>query len=103
MAVTTTEQEQVGMVLDVDEDESPDMMEVTAAAGTLRVRCLLLIGGLAELVVEDGDPDDVLRHPAADVAAQAGVPVAELPGKVLAVRVDEGAGERRLSGFRLAD
>lgn len=90
-------------VLEVDEDESPDMMEVTAAPGELRVRCLLLIGDQAELVVMDGDPEDVLRHPAADVAAEAGVPVGELPGKVLSVRVAGGAGEWRLSGFRLAD
>jgi hypothetical protein len=70
----------------------------------VRVLCLLLVGEHAELVVEDGDPDDVVRHPAADVAAQVGIPAAELPGKVLLVRVDgEDVGDRRLSRFRLAD
>ena len=72
--------------------------------GEVRVLCLLLVGEHAELVVEDGDPEDVVRHPAADVAAQVGIPAAELPGKVLLVRVDgESEGDRRLSGFRLAD
>ena len=68
------------------------------------VLCLLLVGEHAELVVEDGDPEDVVRHPAADVASQVGIPAAELPGKVLLVKVDgEDVGDRRLSGFRLAD
>lgn len=87
----------------VEDEMSPDAAGPGVQPGTqLRVRCLLLIGDQAELAVEDGDPADVVRHPAAEVAAQTGVPVAELPGKVLVVQVDESAGEWRLSGFRLA-
>lgn len=70
----------------------------------VRVLCLLLVGDQAEFIVDGGDPEDVVRHPAAEVAAQTGVPVAGLPGKVLLVTVDgEDEGERRLTGFRLAD
>jgi hypothetical protein len=81
------------------------MNEVMPEPGEVRVRCLLLVGDQAELVVDDGDPDDVIRHPAADVAAQAGIPAAELPGKVLLVKVDgeDSGGYPLLSGFRLAD
>jgi hypothetical protein len=81
------------------------MNEVTPDPGEVRVLCLLTVGEHAELVVEDGDPDDVLRHPKADIAAQVGIPDTELPGKVLLVKVtgeDEG-GYPLLSGFRLAD
>ena len=79
------------------------MNEVMPEADEVRVLCLLTVGDQAELVVVGGDPEDVVRHPAADVAAQVGIPAGELPGKVLLVRVDgEDVGERRLSGFRLA-
>ena len=81
-------------------------MEAMTVEGTeVRLLCLLLVGEHAELVVEDGDPDDVVRHPAADVAAQVGIPAAELPGKVLLVKVDgeSDGGYPRLTGFRLAD
>jgi hypothetical protein len=88
-------------MLDTDQG-SPDLMEVVTVP-EVRVRCLLLIGDQAELAVDGGDPEDVVRHPAADVAAQAGIPAAQLPGKMLLVTVDgENEGERRLSGFRLA-
>jgi hypothetical protein len=86
------------------QESTEEIMNDVTQDGEVRVLCLLLVGEHAELVVEDGDPEDVVRHPAADVAAQVGIPAAELPGKVLLVRVDgESEGDRRLSGFRLAD
>lgn len=68
----------------------------------VRALCLLLIGDQAELQI-DGQ-DELVRWPAADVAAQAGVAEASLPGRWLRAQLSENRDEGRvLSGFELAD
>ncbi|MFF8406926.1 hypothetical protein ACF06P_35525 [Streptomyces sp. NPDC015684] len=65
------------------------------------VRVLLLFGDQAEIVAdvppeERAEPE---RYPAADIAAAAGVPVAELPGVRLTAEVGD---DGRLSGWQRA-
>jgi hypothetical protein len=74
----------------------------SAAEGTeITVRCLLLFGGMAELEVPG--QDEPVRQSAAQVAGEAGVDVADLPGRLLTARLAETPEAGRvLSGFRLA-
>jgi hypothetical protein len=74
-----------------------------AAAGEeMTVACLLLFGDQAELVPADGQVhDDPARWPAAAIAEETGLEVADLPGKRFRVRVDEAGGLVLFSGFRL--
>lgn len=65
------------------------------------VRCLLVAGDQAELVAEGGEDGDVARWPAAAIAADTGLPLEDLPGKVFRVRVTELDGRVLFSGFTL--
>ncbi|MFJ1581578.1 hypothetical protein [Streptomyces sp. NPDC088182] len=65
------------------------------------VRVLLLIGDEAEIVAdvpveERGEP---VRYPAVEIGEAAGLPVRDLPGKLLTADVGD---DDRLSGWRLA-
>ena len=66
------------------------------------VRCLLLFGDQAELVPDGwnglGEP---ARWPAAAIAAEAGVPPGDLPGRRVLARESGRDGEVAVSGFRL--
>ncbi|MBQ0825594.1 hypothetical protein [Streptomyces tagetis] len=67
----------------------------------VNVRVLLLYGDQAE-VVADVPPEEraqPVRYPAADIAAETGLPVVDLPGKRLTAVVDHGD---RLSAWRRA-
>jgi hypothetical protein len=72
----------------------------TAQGTQVRVRCLLVIGDQAELQVPG--QDEPARWPAAAIAAELGVDVAELPGRELeAVLAETRETGRVFSAFRL--
>lgn len=80
----------------------PVLASQPAAEGReMTVRCLLLVGDQAELVTDDGEPDDIARWPAAAIAADTGLPLEDLPGTRLRVRVTEQDGRVLFSGFSL--
>ncbi|MFH0246416.1 hypothetical protein ACGRHY_29245 [Streptomyces sp. HK10] len=67
----------------------------------VRVRVLLLFGDQAEIVAADVPAEEraePVRYPAGEIAEAVGVPVRELPGKVLTAEVGRGD---RLSGWAL--
>jgi hypothetical protein len=71
-------------------------------AREVTVRCLLLLGDQAELVPDGWDGQgEPSRWPAAAIAAEAGLPAGELPGRRLAARATGGDGDLTFSGFRL--
>lgn len=73
-----------------------------AGGREVTVRCLLLFGDQAELVLEGGDAGDPARWPAAAIAAETGLEPGELPGRRFRVRVAEPGGRLEFSGFRVA-
>lgn len=79
-------------------------MEDMDTQGVLRdetVRCLLVLGDQAELVLEGAEIDDAVRWPAALIEAEAGMLRTELPGSLFRVVVSERGGRVEFSGFRL--
>lgn len=63
----------------------------------VRVKVLLLFGDQAEVQADAPDATEPQRYPAAQVAAESGVPAAQLPGtRLTAVAGPDG----RLSQFR---
>ncbi|MFG2515984.1 hypothetical protein [Streptomyces sp. NPDC048584] len=75
--------------------------ERTLPMSRVTVRVLLLLGDQAEIVadVPEAERSEPARYPAADVAAAAGVPVADLPGRRLTAEVGD---DDQLSGWRVA-
>ncbi|WP_228915946.1 hypothetical protein [Streptomyces sp. DH20] len=75
--------------------------ERTKPMSRVTVRVLLLLGDQAEIVadVPPAERAEPVRYPAADVAAAAGVPVADLPGRRLTAEVGD---DDQLSGWRVA-
>jgi len=65
------------------------------------VSCLLVVGDHAEFIIDGGDAGDVARWPAAAVAGEAGLEVAQLPGRRFRVRVEQPEGRVLFSGFSL--
>lgn len=84
----------------VKEDGAMEEANAAArAAGTeVGARCSIVFGD--DAVIELPGEDEAVRWPAADVAAELGVAVADLPGMRFRVTVRESAEEGRvLSGF----
>lgn len=79
-----------------------DEAAARAAGSVVTARCRMTHGGMALLELPgEGEP---ARWPAADVAAQAGIAVRDLPGAWLELTVRESPEEGRiLSGFRVAE
>lgn len=65
----------------------------------MTIRCLLLVGDQAELVADGGEPDDIVRWPAAAIAADTGLPLEDLPGRRFRARVTEQDGRVLFSAF----
>lgn len=85
----------------MNKEEGADMGNKTGER-VETVRCLLLFGDQAELVLEGGDPEDVTRWPVSVIAADTGLEPGQVPGKAFRVRVSENDGRVAFSGFRLA-
>lgn len=77
------------------------MADAEAAGGVVTVRCLLVFGDQAELVLEGAGSGDPARCPAAAIAADTGLEAGDLPGRRFRVRAAEREGRVAFSGFRL--
>lgn len=101
---TMTETPETGPVLSAFRPVPAAAAGITATAPVTEfaVQCRLVFGDQAELVLAGGEEDDPMRWPAAKIAEETGLQIAELPGKRFRVRVAEEGGRVAFSGFRLA-
>lgn len=71
--------------------------DIVDASERVAVKVMLTVGDDALLVTPDHSPEEPLRMPAAPIAADAGIPMNELPGREFtAVRTGDGFGDFRL-------